>query len=181
MPLSPLLRSASSSRALHRLPYEILLRVFSLCNGDDLRTLSEVDHRFRSVCNDSHLWKTLYQRRTGHVPKDNTCSYRDQYDQHDRLILSITNDCEVTHNHPPYWDKLEDRRSLFGRAMILHAVSWLHVSGWLRGVHAGRYRVVWRLFILPHAANIFDIDFRAETSTGCSLALTILTLHFRHL
>ncbi|KAJ2083635.1 hypothetical protein H4R24_000693 [Coemansia sp. RSA 988] len=85
----------------------------------------------------------------------------------DQLILSIADDCEIAHNHPPYWDKLEDRRGLFGKVMILNAVSWLHVSGWLRGVHAGKYRIVWRLFILPQAANIFDIDFCAETSMGC--------------
>ncbi|KAJ2765434.1 hypothetical protein IWQ56_004098 [Coemansia nantahalensis] len=84
----------------------------------------------------------------------------------DRLALGIARDCNIVHNRPPYWSTLEDRRGMFGQLALLVAVSWLHVSGRLTGVHAGAYRVVWRLAVFPHATNVFDIDFRAETSAG---------------
>ncbi|KAJ2368920.1 hypothetical protein H4S01_001314 [Coemansia sp. RSA 2610] len=84
----------------------------------------------------------------------------------DQLVLSIADDCEIAHNHQPYWRQRDDQRGLFGRVSVLIAVSWLHVTGRIRGIHAGKYRVIWRLSAMPRASNIFDIDFIATSTSG---------------
>ncbi|KAJ2724399.1 hypothetical protein GGI07_002000 [Coemansia sp. Benny D115] len=36
----------------------------------------------------------------------------------------------------------------------------------MTGVHTGKYRVIWRLSVMPRAQYVFDISFRAETERG---------------
>ncbi|KAJ2024475.1 hypothetical protein GGI06_000979 [Coemansia sp. S85] len=77
--------------------------------------------------------------------------------------MSVAEECAIVHDRLPYWRRAEDPRSAFGTVALLHAVSWLHVFGTLRGVHTGKYNVVWRMSVMPRAQNIFDINFSAET------------------
>ncbi|KAJ2159617.1 hypothetical protein GGF46_002901 [Coemansia sp. RSA 552] len=142
-------------RGAELLPDEVLFSVFACCNGDDVRAFSEAN---------DHLWKVLLAKRVGHIPAGTEQTYRELYDEQDRLALGIADQCEIARNRLPYWDSHADPRALFGRVASLIAVDWLHVAGTLRGVHMGRYRVIWRLSILPRASNIFGIEFSAKAS-----------------
>ncbi|KAJ1645070.1 hypothetical protein LPJ64_003291, partial [Coemansia asiatica] len=75
-------------------------------------------------------------------------------------------ECTIAHLRNPHWEIAQDPRSVFGKVALLHAVSWLHVSGTFRGIHTGKYRVVWRLAVLPRAQCVFDIVFQAKTQNG---------------
>ncbi|KAJ2506553.1 hypothetical protein H4217_008999 [Coemansia sp. RSA 1939] len=146
------------------LPDDVLFRIFALCNGDDLRSLSEVNRAFRAVAQDGFLWKVIYRKRFYSEPDSGSRPCQDQYNDRDCLALSVADSCEIVHGHPPYWRFSVDSRSVFGKVALLNGVSWLSVQGRLQGVHTGKYRAVWRLFVLPHARNIFDIRFSAQTS-----------------
>ncbi|KAJ2492648.1 hypothetical protein IWW37_001259 [Coemansia sp. RSA 2050] len=148
---------------LGSLPDDVLFGIFSYCNGDDLREFSRVCQIFQAVSQDDYLWKTIYQKRFDRDPPLQGVPYRDQYDQEDQLMLSVAEECAIVHDRLPYWRRAEDPRSAFGTVALLHAVSWLHVLGTLRGVHTGKYNVVWRMSVMPRAQNIFDINFSAET------------------
>ncbi|KAJ1811512.1 hypothetical protein LPJ75_004113 [Coemansia sp. RSA 2598] len=80
-----------------------------------------------------------------------------------RMIMCIAEECTIAHLRFPHWETVQDPRSVFGTVARLHAVSWLHVFGTLRGIHTGSYRVVWRLAVLPRAQCVFNIVFRAKT------------------
>ncbi|KAJ1958430.1 hypothetical protein EC988_000305 [Linderina pennispora] len=152
------------SAELSTLPDDVLFHVFSFCNGDDISAFSQVCRQFRQVCDDDYLWKQLFLRRFGHAPEGNLGTYKAEYYERERTILSVADDCTIAHNHNPYWQTIDDHRSIFGRVSLLHAVSWLHVFGELHGVHSGTYNVIWRLSVLPRAQHIFDINFRAEAN-----------------
>ncbi|KAJ2864025.1 hypothetical protein GGH94_003204 [Coemansia aciculifera] len=157
-----------SKSPLNRLPDDVLFGIFSYCNGDDLREFSRVNRSFRAVAQDDYLWKTIYQERFNRDPsRQESMPYRKQYDHEDQLILCIAEECTIAHDRLPYWRRADDPRSAFGTVALLHAVSWLHVFGTLRGVHTGKYNVVWRMSAMPRAQNIFGIKFSAETRRRC--------------
>ncbi|KAJ2901201.1 hypothetical protein IWW38_000166 [Coemansia aciculifera] len=150
------------------LPDDVLFGIFSYCNGDDLREFSQVSRAFRAVSQDDYLWKVIYWRRFGSYPSRRGKSCREEYDQKDKMIVSIADECTIAHNHLPYWRRANDPRSVFGAVALLHAVSWLHVLGALRGVHTGKYNVIWRLAVMPRAQHLFNVKFSAETrERGC--------------
>ncbi|KAI9505743.1 hypothetical protein GGI25_002355 [Coemansia spiralis] len=160
----------TAAGSIAALPDDLLFRIFALCNGDDLRALSEVSRRFWLIAKDDFLWRVIYRKRFGEEPAiDRTRTYQSQYNSKDCLILAVAEDCEIAHGRPPYWTRASDPRSVFGKVALLHAVSWLHVHGQLAGVHSGKYRVVWRLSVLPRAQYIFDILFRAKSARGSTV------------
>src|SRR5207249_2044811 len=59
---APASTSDNAARYLqHELPDEVLLTVFSYVLERDLCRVSQVCKRFQSICNDTELWKNLYQ------------------------------------------------------------------------------------------------------------------------
>ncbi|KAJ1898253.1 hypothetical protein LPJ66_002871 [Kickxella alabastrina] len=163
-PLPPAKPSSSDALSvLQRLPDDVLFGIFAFCNGNDLLEFSKVNRAFRATSHDDYLWKVLFKKRFGYSPEPHLRKYRSQYTGNERTILSIADECEIAHDRLPHWDKVNDPRSVFGRVALLHAVSWLHVWGSLKGVHTGKYRVIWRLSVMPRAQYVFDISFRAKT------------------
>ncbi|KAI8325468.1 hypothetical protein GQ54DRAFT_237575, partial [Martensiomyces pterosporus] len=160
------LPAPSSGDISEKLPEDVLFAVFAWCNGDDLHAFSQVNRKFRAISRDDYLWRLLFRKRFHRDPEGSAPTYREEYYMNDHLILNISEECDIAHNRAPYWARAEDPRSVFGRVALLNAVSWLHVSGTLRGVHTGTYNAIWRLFVLPRAQHIFDINFRAETGLG---------------
>ncbi|KAJ2385451.1 hypothetical protein GGI23_006708, partial [Coemansia sp. RSA 2559] len=92
---------------------------FALCNGDDLRTFSAVSRGFRAVAQDDFLWRVIYRRRFDEDPGSRTPSYQEQYNDRGCSILSIVDNCEIAHGHPPYWRFPADSRSIFGNVALL--------------------------------------------------------------
>jgi len=145
-----------------RLPSELLTEILQYLLPYDIAQCALTCKAMAAICRDDYLWRKLLIRRFGNdaVSDSEYVSCREEYVKASSLrILSTALD--IVWLNGQYW-RLDDFPELSnGKAARLHRVCWLHVTGILRAVPRGHYKVRWHLAFDLDSYGLDDIRFVA--------------------
>jgi len=149
---------------------ELYLNIVRFLLPRDIAQVSLASRNMAAICNDESLWKDLFVRRFGTeqleavTTAETPTTFKEQYKEKSPLCITAKMlNIIWMNNH--YWT-LEDAPELSsGTAATLSSVCWFDVSGLLRAVPRGKYKVSWRLLFSEGAYGLESLEFIATVQT----------------